>query len=311
MQKLSYTIGYNDSINRWWVTDMGREAFESPYETFEGEVNLGEAYVQIVYPVRKAFLKENRIEKVSYYRGDYSHVYFPFENNRVDFTTFIHTPHHIYFNAKTHIHVDEDGSYPFELYTCGGMKIWVNEKEVECFAPYTRNIPGKKQIILNLKKGLNEIAVYADELAERDVFFYFEMRYKGDKPITGTILVDTDGDEIKEVEELLKSIYLSQDVFTEGKVVLKLNPMKRTKDRKISVSGDMNFAKLNNVVIGRALETVVTSDTTEIVLGNVTDFNVGVFRIFVTCNVGKFDIRRELVVGIMPTSSFKATGAYD
>jgi len=300
MQELKYKIGYNESINRWWVTDMGREPFDSPYETFEAEVNLGEAYVQIVYPVRKAFLKENRIKDITYYEGEYSHVYFPFENNRVDFTTFIHTPHYIYVNAKTHVYVDKEGEYPFELYTCGGMKIWVNGEEVECFAPYTRNIPGKKLINLSLKEGLNEIAVYADELAERDVFFYYELRYKGQDPITGVVCLDVDGEEIKETEEFLRSIYLPRDLFIEGKILLRFNQTLRSKSRKISVSGDMNFAKLNNVKMEQSFEAIVGPDTTEIVLGDIEDYNVGVFRIFVTCKVGEYAIRRELVVGIMP-----------
>lgn len=41
MAELRYEIGPNESINRWWVTEMNRVSFESPCETFEGEVNLG------------------------------------------------------------------------------------------------------------------------------------------------------------------------------------------------------------------------------------------------------------------------------
>lgn len=305
MQEFKYSIGYNESINRWWVTDVTKEVYESPYETFEGDVNLGEAYVQIIYPVRKEFLKENKIEQVSYYQGDCSHVYFPFENNRVDFTTFIHTPHYFYINAKTYILVEEAGMYPFELYTCGGIKIWVNKKQVECFTPYTRNIPGKKLIQLPLEKGLNEIAVYADELAERDVFFYFEIRYKGEKSIDGVIRMNSDAEEVKETEEFLKSIYLPKDLFVDGKLILRLNDTSRTKRRKITISGDMNFAKLNNVKLGDAFETIVDPGTSEIYLGDITNYNVGVFRIFVTCDVGEFAISRDLVMGIMPTDFVK------
>lgn len=95
MGRLNYKIGYDDSINRWWITNMQKEPFDSPKETFEAEVNLGEAYVQIVYPVRRAFLEQNKIEEVKMYQGSYDRVYFPFENNRVDFTTFL--PHTLLF----------------------------------------------------------------------------------------------------------------------------------------------------------------------------------------------------------------------
>lgn len=300
MQEYKYRIGYNDSINRWWISDMGREAYEAPYETFDAEVNLGEAYVQIVYPVRREFLKEDRIAKVGYYEGNYSRVYFPFENNRVDFTTFIHTPHYIYVNALTHLYVEEAGNYPFELYTCGGMKLWVNREEITCFAPYTRNIPGKTLVWLPLQKGLNEITVYADELAERDVFFYYELRYKGSQEITGVILLDTDVNEVERLESFLKSCYFPKDVVTEGRLILKVNPSLLLKKTSVYVTGDDEAAKLNNVKLGNAREIVVDHNTSEIDLGRIYDYNVGMFRIFVLCKSGEFVIKRDLVVGVMP-----------
>lgn len=299
MQDYRYQISYNDSINRWWISEMGREPFASPYETFEAEVNLGEAYVQIVYPVRREFLKENRIHKVKKYNGNYNRVYFPFENNRVDFTTFIHTPHYIYVNAKTHLLADEDGVYPFELYTCGGMKIWVNGEEVCLFDPYTRNIPGKLLIQLKLKKGLNEILVYADELAERDVFFYYEMRYKGDSPITGVIQIDTDVEEVKGIEDFLKSVYVPKDYFDDGKLLLNMDNTLIPREMKITIEGNEDFTKLNNVKLGAGNEVTICPNTTQIELGHITDYNIGVFRIFVSCTLDSFKIRRDLIVGVI------------
>lgn len=302
MQEMSYNIGYNDSINRWWISEVGREAFAAPYETFYADVNLGEAYVQIEYPVRREFLKEDRISKVAYYNGEYTKVYFPFENNRIDFTTFIHTPHYIYVNAKTLLYTEQDGNYPFELYTCGGMKLWVNGVEIICFHPYTRNIPGVKLVELPLKKGYNEIAVYADELAERDVFFYYEMRYKGDMALTGVINLNSDVGEVKQIEEFLKSCYLPRDLVTKGNLLIKINPTLLKEEIKIIVVGDSRFYKHKDE---KAYELVVHEDTTEINLGKIENYNVGVFRLFITCDVGDFKVKRELVVGNMPESQVR------
>lgn len=299
MQNYRYEIGYNDSINRWWISEVGREAYASPYETFDAEVNLGEAYVQIVYPVRREFLKEDRISKVKKYEGNYDRVYFPFENNRVDFTTFIHTPHYIYVNGKTQIEVAEDGSYPFELYTCGGMKIWVNGEEVVTFAPFTRNIPGKLLVELQLKAGINDIHVYADELAERDVFFYFEMRYKGDRPITGLIELNTDASAVNEIECFLKSVYVEKDCFKEGKIRLHLESSLLKEDINIRIEGDEEFTKLTNVRFGGDNQITISKGMNVIELLDVEAYNIGVFRIFVTSQLGEFHIRRELVVGVL------------
>lgn len=164
MGKLSYKIGYDESITRWWITKMQKEEFKSPYKTFDAPVNEGEGYVQIVYPVREEFLIKNKTKEVQIYQGEYNDIYFPFENNRVDFTTFIHMPHHIWIYAKSGLYVEDSGKYPFELYTCGGVKIWLNQQEITCFTPYSRNIPEKLDIELDLKAGYNEILIYADEM---------------------------------------------------------------------------------------------------------------------------------------------------
>ena len=220
--ELTYQIGYDETISRWNVTAMGKEPFNSPKKSFEAEVNMEESYVQVVYPVREAFLKEERIQKAARYDGLYENLYFPFENNRIDLSTFFHTPQYIYVHAKAGVRTAEEGSYPFDLYTCGGVRVWVNGGEQACYTPYTRNIAGHTRVNLFLKKGLNEIKVYADELAERDVFFYFELRYKGGTPVEGSVEVTEQPEEIKKAEEILKSCYFQQDMYTEGEVRLQV-----------------------------------------------------------------------------------------
>ena len=105
--ELTYQIGYDETISRWNVTAMGKEPFHSPKKTFEAGVNMEESYVQVVYPVREAFLKEERIRKAVRYDGSYESLYFPFENNRIDLSTFFHTPQYIYGHAKAGVRVQE------------------------------------------------------------------------------------------------------------------------------------------------------------------------------------------------------------
>ena len=97
--ELTYEIRKGDTISRWNLTGMQREPYRSPKKTFDAPVNMEESYVQVVYPVREAFWKEERIKKAARYDGEYEFLYFPFENNRVDLSTFIHTPHYISVNG--------------------------------------------------------------------------------------------------------------------------------------------------------------------------------------------------------------------
>lgn len=300
MGRLEYKISYNDSVNRWWITDMQKTSFDSPCEAFEADVNLGEAYVQIVYPVRREFCKRKSMEEVKLYQGTYDRVYFPFENNRVDFTTFLHMPHHIWVNGKTEMFVEETGEYPFEIYTCGGLKAWVNGKEAFCFTPYTRNIPGKECVSLYLKKGLNRIEIYADELAERDVFFYFEFRYKGRQQVKGSIELGDYVEEVLDAERFLKSCYFPRDIAATGDVILQYDNSYLKMDKKLRIMGDEQLALLNNVEIEGVQEVVARKDHKQVSLGKVTDYNVGVFTVLLVIQTGTFSIIRNLVEGILP-----------
>lgn len=297
MKHLKYEIHYDESVTRWWVTDLQKAPFASPYETFEAPVNPGEGYVQIVYPVRKAFLKQQRIDLIPYYEGTYDRVYFPFENNRVDFTTFIHMPHHFWIQARTYLEAPSAGRYAFDIYTCGGVKIWVNRKEAVCFAPYTRNIPGQRRVSLELQAGLNELAVYADELAERDVFFYYELRYKGSQPITGVLPVEEEPAGILAAEAFLQSCYFEQDCVHEGELILHYDGQLLPADTQLTLEGDPETAKLNNIEI-EALTTVwARKDQNQVSLGDLRRYNVGVYKVFVGMQAGKFKLYRDLVVG--------------
>lgn len=289
MEKVKYEIKKNDAINRWLITEMKSNKVETCSQAFEADVNLYEHYVQIVYPVREQFLNNKTISSIKYYDGHYDNVYFPFESNRVDLTTFIHTPHHLWINTKSYVDVPEEGTYDFELYTCGGVKMWVNKEEVITFDPYTRNIPEKCNIKVKFKKGENEIAIYADELAERDVFFYYELRYVGETEIIGVLPVDENAEYIRIAERFLESCYVTRDCFYEGNVTIGCNSSMLTEDIILTYT-----AKDNTVT------QVVTKGTSVIEIGDVTSYNLGGVYIELAINVGKLKITRNLSVGIYP-----------
>lgn len=297
--EFQYKIGYDESISRWHMTRMQKEAFASPKKAFEAEVNLEESYIQVVYPVREEFLKQNKIENVSRYDGTYEELYFPFENNRIDLSTFIHTPHHFWVNAMTGVSVEEAGEYPFEIYTCGGVKIWVNGELQECYAPYTRNIAGCKAVTLHFEKGRNEIKVYADELAERDVFFYFELRYKGERLITGVVDVEEDPQEIREAESFLSSCYFGRDMYTSGEARLYYDNSLLKEDTTLYLSStqsgtgyQLNDRDYRKVTAEKEKDYLVYCQT--------EDSKIQITHVYVCRQVGKYLIRRNLFVGIIP-----------
>ena len=297
--ELTYQIGYDETISRWNVTAMGKEPFHSPKKTFEAGVNMEESYVQVVYPVREAFLKEERIRKAVRYDGSYESLYFPFENNRIDLSTFFHTPQYIYVHAKAGVRVQEEGCYPFEIYTCGGVRVWVNGEEQACYTPYTRNIAGHTRVNLSLRKGLNEIKVYADELAERDVFFYFELRYKGVTPVEGSVEVTEQPEKIRKAEQILKSCYFEQDMYTEGEVRLCYDRTLLDGDTTVYLTSTpcgtgMQLSEIEHTVM------TLKKDKDYLVVAETEKSSIRLSRISVCLTVGGYVIPRNLFVGVIP-----------
>lgn len=216
-----YTISPHEAINRWWLSDELRTPAPSERSIFDAEINSGEAYVQIIYPVRTQFIKRDEIRSVNYDPHVLCpHLYTPFEQDRVNLTDFIFTPHRLSIYAKTWIHADAEMRIPVELFTCGGVKLWVNGDELVCFTPYTRNISSSMDIEIPLRAGSNEILIFADELAERDVFFYFGLKYLGTEPLTGLLEIPVEPAMVDECESFLTNLSFTKDLYTEETILL-------------------------------------------------------------------------------------------
>lgn len=97
------------------------------------------------------------------------------------------------------LHASSAGDYPFEIATCGGVRLWCNGVQAVCFTPFTRNTPQTSAIKIALKAGDNALLVHLDELFERDTIFSFRMIYQGDIPLEATLpdLKDSDIDALQ------------------------------------------------------------------------------------------------------------------
>nr|WP_319473834.1 hypothetical protein [uncultured Sphaerochaeta sp.] len=289
MEYLRNRVPTNGSVNLWWTSSVKKTALTSKKTTFQEPVNLTEAYVQIVYPVRKEFLTGHRLEGVPYPEGPFTNLHFPFENNRLDFSSFIHTPHHLSVSAKTWIEVEEDGVYPFELYTCGAMKLWIDGEQAAIFSPFTRNIAQKREMTFTLEAGLHEVVVYAEELAERDVFFYIELRYKGELPLVNSVEVAHDPEELTRGMELLKSLHFEKDFYEEGDIRLLYDATLIKKPVTLSVLPE-----------GQAL--TLQNDGDSVHLWNTEAHGIEVNRVTFSLPVGPYELKRDLLVGIAEQS---------
>ena len=298
MSEIIYSINNNESITRWLMSDVEITPFDSPYSTFEAPINPGEGYVQIIYPVRKEFLKQHDLKQIKRFNQDYKYIYFPFENNRIDFSTFIHTPHKMQVYGKTYIEVEESKEYNFMIYTCGAIKIWIDGKEEMAFSPFTRNIASSKKLDIFLNKGKHTIEVYAQELAERDVFFYYEIRSLNKSSIKGILPFDGEASILNNLEKWLLSCYFEKDVYTKNQVALNFDNVPFSEGLDLIISVNLKDSPL--LFDKEYKEFKLKKNETTLILGDVNDFDTGVYKLNVGVKIAKQVINRALMVAIRP-----------
>ena len=85
------------------------------------------------------------------------------------------------------LYAENAGHYPFQIATCGGVRLWCNGLPVACFTPFTRNTQQTLSIEIALQPGDNALLIHLDELFERDTLFTFQMTYLGDVPLEATL----------------------------------------------------------------------------------------------------------------------------
>lgn len=233
--QLDFIVDPGGKFTRFLLTPIDIEKVDVPNTTMESEIARVEGYFEVEYPVRTHFLATNDLEKVVLDKKSFKEIYTPFERDRVDKTSFISTPHKLSCWAKTNIQVAEDGVYNFRIRTCGAVKVFVNQNPEVIFAPYSRNHYSEKEITLPFVSGNNEVIIYFEDLAERDVNFYFELLNDNVFPMSGSLDLEIPVTEYQEIEELLTQTNLTQDIFREKDILLDLGDKTRNKQYDLRV----------------------------------------------------------------------------
>ncbi len=140
--------------------------------------------------------------------------YAPVANRRVEFNGFEYTPTHKRRWCRTVVTAPHAGDFPFNLATCGGVRIWVNGAEAARFEPFERNAEHSTGIVLSLQAGDNAVWMHMEDLFERDTNWYVELTYTGEHALSASIEAQTNAGHIAVVRELSASVRPERDFFT-------------------------------------------------------------------------------------------------
>ena len=220
MKEYIYKITQNQSINRWKYSGIKKEPVKTTPQIIDGRVNLTEGYQEVEYPVRRDFLAQ--LSSIVFPKEiKYDYLYMGFENPRVEFSTFITTPHKISTYLRISLESLEKQTVEFLLTTCGRAVVWLNEEQVIDFQPYSRNHGSTQIINLNLQAGTNDLILYMDDLAERDVNYFTDLTLLTNTTLKASFPIDYDEENLSAAKSFLEGLYFKKDLFTTGE--LKIN----------------------------------------------------------------------------------------
>ena len=239
MQYLIYPLDELGFVNRFITTGVYCLPQQFEKRCLQGKVNewLKKGFSIHENPCRKQFTEKRQNEVPAYLdlsahgigdtiavfgKENALKVYAPFGNVGVEDSQFYYNPTYLRTYSYTLLYSEADCKVAFTLSTCGGATVWVNGQQNIDFTPFTRNMVKSTQIVLPLKKGLNNITVCLDDLAERDTDYYFRLQKTDAQPLRIYLPVadDVDIDAIYQCEAMLEDISFEKELYIDEPVTL-------------------------------------------------------------------------------------------
>jgi hypothetical protein len=173
------TLSRGDSLNAWALSAVRKSYFPGEpapasdpqnYKYINGFVDVGDL------PCRVATWRDVATRSVQL-ETDWpvESLYLPGKSRAVEFSQFQHRPTRLSRWCRTQVSVVEDRYCSFKLTTRGGVHIWVDGELAARFEPFTRNSNQSTVVHLPLRAGGSEIVVLTEDMAERDVVWFFEL----------------------------------------------------------------------------------------------------------------------------------------
>jgi hypothetical protein len=243
---LSHPLTPGAPLTYWQMGATHEARYDLPDMPMAGEMDpfffltKDKNFIPHEYPCRTEFAKQRRgLRPESAAMDELSRLWLPFDSPRLDLSGFWFRPTHIATWAQTVLRADTAGAARLRLRTCGGAVLVVNGAEAGFMAPYKRNSETAAEFDVALNVGDNTIAVYFDDLAERDARYYIQLDYIGGPAGVAGIPLAGSADTARAVETALATMHFERPAYTTGEVGLTLpRPIPADTLAKITVEGD-------------------------------------------------------------------------
>jgi hypothetical protein len=192
------------------------------------------------YPCRTEFAAERRGKRPQA-AGEFAPVrnWLPFGSPRVDLSGFWFRPTVLGTWARTKLVAAAPGHAKLRLGTCGGAILFVNGNEIGWIGDYVRNLEAKREFTVDLSAGENEILIWFDDLAERDLRYFFQLDYlEGPQAVQG-LPVAVSEDIAAAIEVALDAMHFEKPAYGAGEVALVTDaPLPVDAEVSVTIAGD-------------------------------------------------------------------------
>ncbi|MBV0911798.1 hypothetical protein [Anianabacter salinae] len=266
----------------WDVADQPMQGEMDPFFFLTKEKN----FIPHEYPCRTEFAATYRghapEERAT---GACDTVWLGFGSPRLDLSGFWFRPTRIAASAETWLQVSQAGRATLRLATCGGAILRVNGTQVLTMSDYKRNFETMAEVALDLPAGEVHIALYLDDLAERDTRFYAQLDYR-DGP--GAVQAIPAPEGAAAVEATLDAMHFTRPAHMGGTLAVTLPaPLPFAAKATARIAGD--FMSHDTAPV---LTADVTAGADSIDFGPVGDLPADFRQIEVTLSVDGFAATR-------------------
>jgi hypothetical protein len=218
-------------ITYWQVTELTEAAYDVADAPMEGKMDStffltkDKNIIPHTYPCRTAYIAEVRDrEPVPIFAADWSRArnVLPMGSAFLDLSGFWFRATRLSGWARTVIEAEDAGTARLRLGICGAAKLFVNGEEAGWLAPAARNAMHESEFDVELIAGRNEIAIWFEDLAERDAVLRILLNWVSGPKAAAAYPFDAAPGIVREVEAAIEEMHLDRKHYDNAEIWLVL-----------------------------------------------------------------------------------------
>ncbi len=220
-----------DPLTYWQVTDLSEARYDVDDAPMQGEMDStffltkDKNVIPHTYPCRTAYIDQVRDrEPEPAFDPDWraARNVLPFGSAFLDLSGFWFRATRLFGWARTAITAGQAGPARLRLGICGAARLYVNGVSAGWLSPASRNAMAEAEFAVELKQGHNEIAVWFEDLAERDAVLRVLLTYVEGPEAEEGLPYEADPALVMGIERALEAMHLDKKHYDDADIFVVL-----------------------------------------------------------------------------------------